>query len=67
MFNPKACQVPPSASAGAVIIIPTTAPKNWLAPNRLAPEIPTRIGKKTYGAADMTATICSSPLRAGYI
>ena len=65
--KPKRCHAPPSAKAGAVIIIPTTAPKNWLAPKRLAPETPTRIGKKTYGAADITLTIPSSPLMAGNI
>ena len=60
-------QEPPSAKAGAVIIIPTNAPKNWLAPNRFAPEIPTKIGKNTYGAADMTLTIPSMPFKAGHI
>ena len=33
-------------------VIPIVAPKNWLAPKRLAADIPTKIGMKINGAAD---------------
>ena len=46
--------LPAPPKAGVVIIIPIVAPKNWLAPKRLAADIPTRIGMKINGAADIT-------------
>ena len=55
----------PSIKPGVVMIIPTAAPKNWLAPKRLAAEIPTKTGMKINGAADITWIIEDKPLIAG--
>ena len=44
----------PAIKLGDVIIIPIIPPRNRLAPNRLAAEKPTRIGKKMNGADDIT-------------
>ena len=49
------------------MIIPIAAPKNWLAPNRLAADIPTKIGIKMNGAADITWIISDAPAIPGAI
>ena len=48
------------------MIKPMAAPRNSLAPKRLAADMPTRTGMNMNGAADMTWIMSEIPLRAGF-